>query len=133
MSLRAYQLIIYFFVNFLSVYVIDTHGLRLGVLLGSVLTSLGFSLLCLLSEGILWGVVGHTIVALAWPFLWNPVTLVTSRVALTSQEGGRVKYTLFGTSARAIGTFIGLLLPSYLISANADKPPLLRGYSRISS
>lgn len=111
LSLRAYQLIAYFFVNFISVSVFDTRGLRLGLLLGSVLTSLGFSLLCLLNEGILWGVAGHMIVALAWPFLWNPVTLVTSLAASNSSENGRVKYTLCGTSARAIGTFIGLLLP----------------------
>ena len=71
-------MVIFMFVNFFAVAVFDRKGMRLGILLGSVLTTIGLSLQCLLGESVLWAVLGHLLAGLAWPFLWNAPALVTS-------------------------------------------------------
>lgn len=71
-------MVIFMFVNFFAVAAFDRKGMRVGILVGSVLTTLGLSLQCLLSESVIWAVLGHLLTALAWPFLWNAPAYVTS-------------------------------------------------------
>ena len=43
-SLKAYQMLIFMFINFFVVTVFDKKGVRFGVLLGCILTTIGLGL-----------------------------------------------------------------------------------------
>ena len=112
-------MIIFFFVNFVAVSIFDNQGLRSGILLGSVLTTIGLSLMCLINESLLWGVIGHLIVALAWPFLWNvPASLTTHWFNTTHSQ--RALATCFSMVGSFTGLFLGYLIPG-LFSTMSEK------------
>ena len=98
------------FINFLTVTVFDKKGVRFGVLLGCVLTTIGLSLQCLINHGLVWGVLGHLVTAVAWPFLWNAPAAVTSKW-MGSSYSERAVSTVIGTSTSFIGLCLGYYLP----------------------
>jgi MFS family permease len=108
-------MIVFVFVNFFAVKILDTLGVRFGALIGCVLTTVGISLQCLINENIIWAVLGHMIIALAWPFLWNATALVTSN--MFKKEIEQKIATLIGTSVNATGAFLGFLIPTLLIDS----------------
>ena len=112
-------MIVFAFVNFFAVKILDTFGVRFAALIGCVLTTVGISLQCLINESILWAVLGHMTIALAWPFLWNASALVTSN--LFKQDSERRVATLISTSANTAGAFLGFLAPTFLID-NQHEP-----------
>ena len=116
-------MVIFSFVNFFAVAIFDKKGMRLGILLGSVLTTIGQSLQCLLSESVVWAVIGHLLVGLAWPLLWNAPALVTTHYYNTSSEE-RALATVFSTSSLVFGLCLGYYLPEsshYRLSKLVDE------------
>ena len=113
-------MVIFMFVNFFAVAIYDRNGMRFGILLGSVLTTVGLSLICLLSESVLWAIIGHLLVALAWPFLWSTPALVTSHYYNTSASE-RALATVFSTSAQIFGHCLGYLIPGKYISGESSE------------
>ena len=107
------------FVSPVAVALYDRKGMRLGILLGSVLTTIGLSLQCLLSESVLWAIIGHLLTALAWPFLWSTPALVTTHYYNTSPSE-RALATVFSTSAQTFGLCLGYLIPGKYISGEGD-------------
>ena len=78
-------MIIFFFVNFIAVTIFNRQGMRTGILLGSFFTTAGLSMICLINESIVWGVLGHLVMAVAWPFLLNSASLVTTHLYSKTQ------------------------------------------------
>ena len=98
--------------NLPSVYALDKYGLRTGVFLGIILTTLGLWVRCLINQSFLTVIVGQTICAIANPLLFNAPTKVTSS---WFSDAERPYATMIGTSANVFGVSLGFLLPSLFI------------------
>ena len=100
-------------------YVLDKGGLKLGVLLGLILTCVGMWVKCLINKAFYWVLIGQFIAALGQPLIsCAPAKLA----ALWFGENERVIATTIGTAAQPIGVAIGYVFPSFFVTV-ADSDP----------
>ena len=86
-------------------------GMRVGVLIGSILTTTGLAIQCLIEHSLAWALLGHTITALAWPFLWNAHTLVVAELF------ERKINVMLSTSAVMGGLALGYILSDWIVGS----------------
>lgn len=72
-------LIFYVIFNFPSNWVIDEKGIKKGVIIGAVLTSLGCSIRCLANVSFKYELFGQAFCAIAQPFLTNASMKISTR------------------------------------------------------
>lgn len=71
-------MIVYVFANFPSNWILDTKGIRKGVIIGAVLTALGSGIRCMLNLSFTFVVVGQLFCAIGQPFILNaPAKIAT--------------------------------------------------------
>jgi len=115
LSLKAYEMVIYMFVGIVAVKIFDRFGLRVGLLLGSLLTTIGLSMQCMINESLVWAILGHLITALAWPFLWNAQSLLSSHW-FSSSESERLLASGISMGSVLAGTGLSFVLCSHEFS-----------------
>ena len=99
-------------VNFPSIVALDQGGLKLAVLIGISLTTIGLVLRIFIDHSFTWVLIGQTLMAFGQPFTYNaPAKLSTNWFSY--QE--RAIATMVGTSANILGITLGFLLPSLFI------------------
>ena len=99
-------------VNFPSIVALDQGGLKLAVLIGISLTTIGLVLRIFIDQSFTWVLIGQTLMAFGQPFTYNaPAKLSTNWFSY--QE--RAIATMIGTSANILGVTLGFLLPSLFI------------------
>ena len=99
-------------VNFPSVIALDQKGLKVGVLIGISLTTVGLCLRILINNDFRWVLFGQTLMAIGQPFMYNaPAKLTTNWFPYEE----RAISTMIGTSANILGVTLGFLLPSLFI------------------
>ena len=110
---------VFLVVNFPSNYVLDTYGLKIGVLVGIFLTMAGMWVKCLINHNFNYVFVGQTIAAIGQPFLsCAPGKLA----ALWFGENERVIATVVATAFQPIGVAIGYVLPAFWVTADDSLP-----------
>ncbi|CAM5999484.1 unnamed protein product [Sphagnum balticum] len=71
-------MIMYLFVNFPSNWILDTKGIRKGVIIGAVMTALGAGIRCMVNLSFTFVVVGQVFCAIGQPFILNaPAKIAT--------------------------------------------------------
>jgi FLVCR family feline leukemia virus subgroup C receptor-related protein len=100
-------------VNFPSVAVLDSYGLRAGVGVGMALTTIGLWLRCLMGESFTYAIVGQTVMAIGQPFLYNAPTKISSE---WFPEGERIRATAIGAYANIFGVALGCFVPALFFS-----------------
>ena len=99
--------------------VLDKGGLRVGVLLGVFLTSVGMWMKCLINVSPIYVLVGQLIAACGQPLIsCAPAKLA----ALWYGENERVIAVTVGTAFQPIGVAIGYVLPAFFVT-EADTYP----------
>jgi hypothetical protein len=91
-----------------SVAVLNKKGLRIGILTGISLTTIGLSFRCLINVSYVFAIIGQTIMALAQPYLYNAPALVTTN---WFPESERTISTMLGVSSNMFGVMLGFLFP----------------------
>lgn len=71
-------MIVYIPINFPSNWILDTKGIRKGVIIGAVMTALGASIRCMLNLHFIYAILGQFFCAVAQPFILNaPAKIAT--------------------------------------------------------
>lgn len=71
-------MLFFIFINFPSNWVLDTKGIKKGIIVGTALTCLGCGIRCMVKFSFYFVVVGQVVCAIAQPFLLNaPMKLAT--------------------------------------------------------
>ena len=70
---------VYVFVNFPSNWVLDVKGIKNGVVIGAVLTSLGAAIRCLVATDFYFVIIGQILCAIGQPFILNAPTKIAIR------------------------------------------------------
>ena len=70
---------VYVFVNFPSNWVLDVKGIKNGVVIGAVLTSLGAAVRCLVATDFSYVIIGQILCAIGQPFILNAPTKIAIR------------------------------------------------------
>jgi MFS transporter, FLVCR family, feline leukemia virus subgroup C receptor-related protein len=98
-----------------AVIALDKYGLKYGVVIGTVLTTIGLWMKCLINESFVWVVIGQTIIAIGQPFLLNACSKVSAN---WFPENERLAATAIGANSYMLGVSIGLFLPSLFVQDN---------------
>ena len=78
-SLMSYSfLALYLPMNFPSVFVIDKYGLRMGIIFGIVLSTIGLWVRCFVNMNFYTLLVGQILMGIGQPFIFNAPALVTT-------------------------------------------------------
>jgi cyanate permease len=122
-------MVVYVFVSFPASWVIDTHGIRMGVGIGAVLTGvfgLARGLVAANYAGVLVAQIG---IAVGQPFILNAITTVAARWFPQEERA-----TASGLSSLSIyiGILAGLALTPYLV-LRSGIPGMLTAYGVISA
>jgi fucose permease len=64
-------MIVFIFVNFPSNWILDSKGIRKGVIIGAVLTALGAAIRCLVNLSFAYVIIGQIFCAIGQPFILN--------------------------------------------------------------
>ena len=72
-------MVIYVFVNFPSNWVIDVRGVKKGIVIGAVVTSLGAAIRCLITTNFYFVIAGQILCGIAQPFILNAPTKIAVR------------------------------------------------------
>ena len=72
-------MLIYVFVNFPSNWVLDVKGVRNGIMIGAILTSIGAAIRCLVFANFYLVILGQLLCAIGQPFILNATTKVEVR------------------------------------------------------
>lgn len=72
-------MIIYVFVNFPSNWVLDVRGIKKGIVVGAVLTSIGAAFRCLITTHFAFVIAGQVLCAIGQPFILNAPTKIAVR------------------------------------------------------
>ena len=72
-------MVIYTFVNFPSNWVIDVRGIKKGIVVGAVVTSLGAAIRCLITYNFFFTIAGQILCGIAQPFILNAPTKIAVR------------------------------------------------------
>ena len=98
--------------NFPAVIALDRYGLRVGVLVGIIGTTLGLWIRCFIEKSFWSVIIGQTIIAFAQPCLYNaPAKVTTNWFAYTE----RAFATMVGTCANLLGVGFGFLVPKVFV------------------
>ena len=95
--------------NFPSVIVLDKWGLRIGVIIGMFLTTLGLWLRSLVGVSFVYAIIGQTIMAIGQPFIYNAPTKLSGN---WFPEKERIRSTSIGANANVFGAAVGCFLAS---------------------
>ncbi len=111
-------MILYLFINFPSMWVLDEVGIKKGVICGAVLTALGSGIRCLVNKSFAFILIGQSLCALGQPFLTNAPTKVAARWFL--QKNRSLALAVLFVS-NIIGTLVGFVVPSIFVEDHDDK------------
>ena len=101
--------------NFPSNYVLDYHGLKAGLLVGTLLTAAGAWVKTLVSRGFFWLYVGQTLWGLAQPFILNAQGKIAVNWFPQEHVGAA---TTIAVSANVFGVAVGYFFPAIFVSAS---------------
>ena len=105
-------------VNFPSTYILDKYGLRFGIIVGLIFTTVGLWMRCLINRSFWFVVAGQTLLGIGQPFIYNAPAKVTSNWFTAKY---RVISTMLGTTANLLGNLLGFLLPNFFITPKFDR------------
>lgn len=112
-------LVWFVFANFPSVYVIDKYGLKIGLIVGISLTTLGFWIRSFINKNFIFCMLGQTFMALGQPFMYNAPAKVTSNWFPKNEAA---LATTIGAQANVFGVLVSFILPVAMTSDfEADK------------
>ena len=100
--------------NFPCVYVVENYGLRVGVVGGILITTLGLWLRVFINQSFYAALTGQIVMALGQPLLYNSPAKVTTN---WFPQKERSMATMIGTQMAIFGIFIGYLLPGIFVSS----------------
>ena len=100
--------------NFPAAIVLDKYGLRVGLLLGTLLTTIGLWLRCLINISFWFPFIGQTLMGIGQPFIYNAPAKVS---AIWFGQNERVYATMIAANVNLLGISIGYYIPSWFISA----------------
>lgn len=115
-------LILFVPINFPSVAVLDSLGLKSGIGFGIVLTTIGLWIRCLVGYGFIYAIIGQTIMALAQPFIFNGPTVLSAN---WFPQNERILSTSVGAYANVLGIAFGCFVPSIFFNDNDGQNPEL--------
>lgn len=121
-------MVVYVFVSFPASWIIDTHGIRVGVGIGAVLTGVFGLVRGLMGSDYNWVLMAQIAIAIGQPFILNAVTTVAARWFPINE---RATATGIGSLAIYIGILAGLALTPYL-TARSGIASMLTTYGIVS-
>ena len=106
-------------INFPSTYVLDTYGLRIGIILGYSIFGVGVCLSCLVNTSFWYVILGQTLSGIGEVFIYNALIKVSENWFPANE---RVTATMTGSLAFTFGVLFGYLVPKLFIrpSFNAE-------------
>jgi len=104
-------------ISILSNYVTDQYGLRIGCVLGLILSILGSWIRCLINSSFAAILVGQSLCAIGQPFIYGSPAKVA---AYWFSEDGRALATTIGNVANLLGCSIGYIIPSIFVGDNSN-------------
>lgn len=105
-------MLFYFPMNQPSVIALDRKGLRFGLCIGIVMTTIGLWMKAMVNISFWWVVTGQTIIAMGQPFLLNACAKVSANW-FPKEE--RLRATALSANAFTLGVSAGLFLPSLFV------------------
>jgi MFS family permease len=105
-------MVVYLFVSFPASWLIDTHGIRLGVGVGAALTGIFGLMRGMVALNYTWVLIAQIGIAVGQPFILNAITTIAARWFPTQERA-----TASGLSSLAIyvGILAGIALTPYLV------------------
>jgi len=108
--------------NFVASYLIDTYGLRFGIISGAILTTIGLWIRCLCKESFYFIFAGQCFAGMAQPFFYS-VPMKISNTWFSTKE--RTLATTVISVSLNIGNALGAFLPQFFIEMTADSSTIL--------
>ena len=96
-------------VNFPGVAVLDKWGLRKGVIIGLLLTTVGLWIRCFMNYSFTYAILGTVVLSMGQPFLFNVPPLLSANW-FPKEE--RIVSTTVGCYSMVVGMGIGCFIPS---------------------
>ncbi len=95
-----------------AVYVLDRIGLKTGMTVGIVGTTIGLWMKCLINISFNYVVIGQTVIAIAQPFMLNACSKLSAN---WYPAGERLISSAIASNAFILGVSLGLFLPSLFV------------------
>lgn len=104
--------VIFILFSFPSNYVIDVQGCRRGMLIGTLLTTIGMIIKCFINYGFYIAIIGQVFAAVGQPFLIN---MPAKLAAVWFGKNERVIAITICVAMTALGAAVGFVLPTIFI------------------
>jgi MFS family permease len=111
-----------------AVIALDKKGLKFGVCIGIILTSIGLILKCLINKSFLYVIVGQTLIASGQPFLLNGCSKLSAN---WFPEKERLAATAIAANSFILGVSAGLFIPSLFVDETAPESDLKKQIFRL--
>ena len=109
---------IYIVFTYPSNFVIDIHGCKTGIILGTILTAIGMIVKVWINTDFWICVLGQVLAAIGQPFILNtPAKLA----GIWFGQNERVIAILIAVAFQAIGTAVGFVLPTFFTSPDDSR------------
>lgn len=122
-------MVVYVLISFPASWVIDTHGIRVGVGIGAVLTGVFGLVRGMVAAHYVWVLVAQIAIAIGQPFILNAITTIAARW-FPSEE--RATASGLGSLSIYVGILAGLALTPYLV-LESGIPGMLTAYGVVSA
>jgi len=108
--------------NFVASYLIDTYGLRFGIIFGATLTTIGLWIRCFCKESFYFILAGQCFAGIAQPFFYSVPQKISNTWFNTKER--TLATTVISVSLN-IGNAFGAFLPQFFIDMDSAEPSII--------
>ncbi len=126
--LALLYMLVYIIVSIPASYIIDTHGIKIGLGIGAAITVVCGLLKGFMAENYIGILVAQVGLAIAQPFILNAVTAITVRWFPLRERGMAAGMAAL---AQYLGIIIAMLVTPLMIGINPDKPDYGSGFGHM--
>ncbi len=126
--LALVYMVVFLVVSFPASYIIDTYGIRVGLIAGSVLLGVFSITKAIFARNFIGVAISQTGLAVAQPFILNAITAVAARWFPFSERGTAAGLS---TLAQYIGIIIAMLLTPLFIGSDPDLTNYGTGFEKM--
>ncbi len=128
--LAMIYMLVYLVMSFPASYVIDTHGIRIGVSIGAGLAGVAGLLKGLFADSFTGVVIAQVGLAVAQPFILNAVTAISVRWFPLRERGTAAG---FSALAQYLGIVIAMIATPFMVGSDPSEPGYGTGFEEMLS
>jgi len=126
--LALVYMVVFLVVSFPASYIIDTYGIRVGLITGSVLLGVFSITKAIFARNFMYVAISQTGLAVAQPFIINAITAVVARWFPFSERGTAAGLS---TLAQYVGIVIAMLVTPLIVGSDPDLTNYGTGFERM--